>query len=373
MFAWDWINARGGVCACAMVFAAIALQPAAARPGANPDAGATVASDSYLHAQVLVPVSPSRRLNLFCLGTGKPVVLLDAGAGFDMVLWRHVQGRVARQTRVCSYDRAGFGFSDAGEGPLDANSAVEDIHRLVQSRSIAGPVVYVGHSIAGLYAMKLRSVHPEDVAGVVLVDPAFVGQFKQMTTSFSTASKATLLRAFGRHLAGLARCRDLAGKGLLAAPVGTDGAGCVDASGYPEPLDPALQRELTRQNAQLKVASAILSEYTSLLARDPSMRTINDQQIGDAPVSFGNVPFLVLSHGNTEPLMPGLSGPDTITSSNAWRAAHSRMAATSRRGEMKVIAGAGHFIQLDNPGAVASAIGNVVGQVRRGTWLPDPG
>ena len=69
----------------------------------------------YLHAQRLVDIG-GRRLNLYCTGHGSPTVVLEAGGGDDMLDWRFVQPRVAKFTRVCSYDRAGYGFSDLGAG-----------------------------------------------------------------------------------------------------------------------------------------------------------------------------------------------------------------------------------------------------------------
>jgi hypothetical protein len=70
-----------------------------------------------------------------------PVVLFDAGAGVDMMTWRHVQGRIGRLTRSCAYDRAGYRFSDLPEGVSDARNAAEDIHRLLQVAAIPGPIV----------------------------------------------------------------------------------------------------------------------------------------------------------------------------------------------------------------------------------------
>jgi pimeloyl-ACP methyl ester carboxylesterase len=328
-------------------------------------AGETLPSRTYTQPQQRVSITPSRKINLFCIGTGTPVVLLDAGAGFDMLLWRHVQGRVARQTRVCAYDRAGYGFSDGSDAPLDADHVSEDLHRLIASVAIKGPVVYVGHSIAGLYAVKLRAAHPQDIVGAVLVDPAFVGQFGRMTEAFSAGSRAGLLRAFADHLSELKQCRDLARDGALGKPVGNVAKGCVDTKDYPEPLDASFRAALTLQNGQPKVTEALFSEYSSLLAQG-TMSTVNDKQIGGTPVSFGNLPLLVLTHGNAEPLLPGTSGIDTATSSEAWRDGHAGLARTSTRGELRVIASTGHFIQLDDPDAVAAAITEVVRSVRDG-------
>src|SRR5579872_6268749 len=101
----------------------LAVSDAAARPvSTNPEELAK----PYLSPQRLVVVEGYRRLNLYCVGQGKPTVLFDGGGGASMAVWRFVQGEIGRSTRACSYDRAGFGFSDPPNGPADAHAAVED-------------------------------------------------------------------------------------------------------------------------------------------------------------------------------------------------------------------------------------------------------
>lgn len=107
-------------------------------------------ASSYVRPQVIVKVD-SRRMNIYCSGTGSPTVILDSGLGGDMTDWRLVQGRIARRTRVCSYDRAGMGFSDPAPVPRDASAIVNELHALLQVANISPPYVLVGHSIAGLY------------------------------------------------------------------------------------------------------------------------------------------------------------------------------------------------------------------------------
>ena len=81
-----------------------------------------------------------------------------------------------RTTRVCAYDRAGLGFSDAATRPSDLRNIVDDLHRLVEAAPIATPFVYVGHSLAGAIGLLYVATYPEDIAGAVLVEPAFAGE-----------------------------------------------------------------------------------------------------------------------------------------------------------------------------------------------------
>jgi pimeloyl-ACP methyl ester carboxylesterase len=110
------------------------------------------------------------RLHLWCTGDGAPAVILDAGLGGTSAGWGFVQPDVARFTRVCSYDRAGMGYSDSGPSPRTARRIAKELAELLAGSGIAGPVVLVGESIAGFNARMFASDHPEHAAGLVLVD-----------------------------------------------------------------------------------------------------------------------------------------------------------------------------------------------------------
>lgn len=111
-----------------------------------------------------------RRLNIRCAGEGAPAVVLDAGLSNDNHDWEPVERRVSGFTRVCSYDRAGLGQSDAATGVPTSQTASDDLHSLLSSAGIDGPVVLVGHSYGGLIAQLYASQHLENTAGVILVD-----------------------------------------------------------------------------------------------------------------------------------------------------------------------------------------------------------
>jgi len=112
----------------------------------------------------------AHRLHLWCTGDGAPAVILDAGLGGTTAGWGFVQPDVARFTRVCSYDRAGMGYSDSGPSPRTARRIANELAELLARSGIAGPVVLVGESIAGFNVRMFASDHPERAAGVVLVD-----------------------------------------------------------------------------------------------------------------------------------------------------------------------------------------------------------
>jgi pimeloyl-ACP methyl ester carboxylesterase len=113
-----------------------------------------------------------RSLSVHCAGSGSPMVMLLGGYGGGINDWSKVQPELARSARVCSYDRAGIGSSDAvAVTPLAARETSQDLHTLLVAMEIDEPVVLVGFSVGGLFARYHAAVYPEEVAGLVLIDP----------------------------------------------------------------------------------------------------------------------------------------------------------------------------------------------------------
>lgn len=147
------------------------------------------------------------KLHLWCTGDGAPVVVLDNGLGGTSAGWGYVQPEVARFTRVCSYDRAGMGYSDAGPSPRTARRIASELAELLARSGIAGPVVLVGASIAGYNVRVFASDHPERAAGLVLVDashedqPHDIPQLARFVPLLSTIGAFRLLGvSFGENI-----------------------------------------------------------------------------------------------------------------------------------------------------------------------------
>jgi pimeloyl-ACP methyl ester carboxylesterase len=117
------------------------------------------------------------RLHLHCTGHGSPTVILEAGNLGMSAHWVRIQQEVARVTRVCSYDRAGMGWSDAAPGSRDARQISTELHSLLTGAGETGPYVLVGHSYGGLYALTYAGQFPAEVAGLVLLDSSHPDQF----------------------------------------------------------------------------------------------------------------------------------------------------------------------------------------------------
>jgi len=113
------------------------------------------------------------RLHVYCTGAninGSPTVVLETGLGATSSGWAWVQPEVAKATRVCSYDRAGTGWSDASPIPRDAQHIANELHTLLHNANIPGPYVLAGWSFGGLYNRSFAGQYPEEVAGIVLID-----------------------------------------------------------------------------------------------------------------------------------------------------------------------------------------------------------
>lgn len=119
------------------------------------------------------------RLHINCNGSGGPTVVIEAGLGDWSTGWDVVQQGVAETTRVCTYDRAGWGWSEAGPLPRDAAQFAKELHTLLQNANIPGPYVVVGHSLGGLAVRVFAHEYASEVAGVVLIDSMSPRQFTQ--------------------------------------------------------------------------------------------------------------------------------------------------------------------------------------------------
>ena len=111
-----------------------------------------------------------RSLLLRCRGSGGPTVVLEAGLADDLSTWDAVQAPVSARTRVCAYNRANIGVSDAAPKPRTTTDMVDDLEHLLAAADEPPPYVLVGFSFGGLVMQQFAASHPDDVAGVVLVE-----------------------------------------------------------------------------------------------------------------------------------------------------------------------------------------------------------
>ncbi len=128
------------------------------------------------------------KMHMVCMGSGSPTIVLDAGLGNDALIWGGIQPELAKTTRVCAYDRAGFGWSEARPAPRDADHIAAELQGLLREAKVEGPIVLMGHSISGIYMRDYATRYQADIAGIVFVDgstpmqqenPAFKSAFSK--------------------------------------------------------------------------------------------------------------------------------------------------------------------------------------------------
>ena len=129
------------------------------------------------------------RMHLVCTGHGTPTVVLDSGLSNSWLHWYKVQPGVAKFARVCSYDRAGLGWSEPRPGSRTSRAIAEELHTLLRNAGVAPPFVLVGHSMGGLNMQMYASLYRSEVAGMVLVDSVHADQRRVFGAEFKRGSE----------------------------------------------------------------------------------------------------------------------------------------------------------------------------------------
>jgi len=309
----------------------------------------------YPRAHRLVTIEKSRRLNLYCTGNGSPTVILDSGLGDSTKSWGLVQPTISSTTCSCSYDRAGLGFSDPSARPGTSANIVDDLHRLLAASGIQPPYVLVGHSLGGMNVKLYAETYPREVAGLVFVDASH----EDMGKAIWKLDPDYQIK-YVPYMESLQRC-------LRASPAdfvaGSELAKtCLPASS-PRHSDAinAVEAELGKQHARL---AAWISEQENVWFASAD-------QVRAAYRRFGDLPLIALTH---EPF--ARTGTETQELRDAknqvWIRLHNEIAGMSTRGTRRTVEKSGHYIQLDQPEAVSSAILEVVRAVsdRKARILP---
>ena len=318
--------------------------------------GRPVDDTAYLHPHMSVKLASGRHLDLFCIGRGKPTVLFMAGLGDDMTTWRRVQPVVGRSTRSCAYDRAGYGFSEPSHHAADADSAAEDLQALIKASSIRTPILVVAHSLGALFAVRFAERHPDEVAGLVLVEPAFAGQQRTLSVDASLSERQSIAAKETATMRQLADCLDLLKQG---APVAARSAVCPTG---PDAAEPTLQAELRRRWRNAQTVRAVRDEYATGVVGGVDRRTVDDNELDHTKLDLGSKPVIVLT-AIERPPQPGLSPAQQRIHDAAWHAGHVALARSSSNGTNIDVTGAGHFIQLDRPDVVVQAVTDALREI----------
>ncbi|HEY8186790.1 MAG TPA: alpha/beta hydrolase [Pyrinomonadaceae bacterium] len=293
------------------------------------------------------------RLHLNCTGeahTSQPTVLLEAGKGDFSVEWSLVQPGVAKFARVCSYDRAGDGWSDLGPHPRTMHQIVYELHTLLDKAGVKPPLVLVGHSYGGWLVRLYASTYPTDIAGMVLVEAGADNPWRMLPDG-KLVRAAEL--ATGRPIPAVKVSNPLRISDIPPGALSQMKAGLEDVAKHAndpprDKLPTDAQRMRTWALGNLgHVAAAVNPFENEELAALRAERAKSQHPLGD-------MPLIVLTRGIAE--KDDLDGK-TLEEN---RRDHAAIAAMSRNGKLVIAAHSGHHVQLDEPELVIKSIREVL-------------
>jgi pimeloyl-ACP methyl ester carboxylesterase len=256
---------------------------------------------------VLVNVD-GHKMHIYCTGEGSPTIVLDHVAGGSSVDWALIQPELAKHTRVCAYDRAGFGWSDSSPAPRTMKQQVHELHSLLQGANEQGPYVLVGHSYGARVSRVYAAKYPDEVSGMVLMDAGILSDDPRYPPELHSGaeSEEKMLRA-ARRLSPFGVVRLM--RPLMELPT----------------FD--LPEEARLASTSFSVSPRF---FQSLFAQGESMPTVLKEE--RAVTSLGEIPLLVLVA--TEP-------NDAVR--KVWNQANIEMASLSTRGSFRIVEGATHI------------------------------
>ena len=314
----------------------------------------------YAKPGQLVTTSDGARLNFYCVGTGAPAVILEAAYADWSPVWLQVQSRVAKWTRVCSYDRAGYGFSPSGPKPRTVQQVTAELHDALHALHVTGPYVLVSHATGTNTIRAFADNYLDEVAGLVMIDP----DIRDMVTDPDVLKNWLAIDA--RNLTELHMCRDAVAaheKPPLVPPPDHPSWTCDDLllRALPDPMFSA------KLNAALLEIATNLALYDALIDEKES-RIADGAYLRDHAISLGARPVRVIATGSQFRIGP-TTPPDR-------RAAAETLNRTSLIYQQQLLAASsnakriladknGSYVQLEAPGIVVGAIREVYDQSGR--------
>lgn len=273
-----------------------------------------------------------RSLHLYCTGTGSPTVILESGSGAVSPFWLPVQTEVAKTTRVCAYDRAGYGWSDPATKAQTGEQVAADLHALLQAGGEEGPFILVAASLGGMYARTFTDIYPDQVVGMVMVD----ARHEEVTRRLQELGVK-------EGFPGGPVERALARTGLFRLLLRSDLLLAESFAVLPAEAAATAKALLLRSD----YFPAVGAEFASLNETEERVRAARD---------LGKRPLVVLTHGH-----PFADATDEAN----WQEHQQKLAALSIDGKLVVATESGHEIQTQQPELVVSAIQEVLAKVRK--------
>lgn len=296
--------------------------------------------ERYLEAKRTDPLGQrfdvgGRKLHLICAGTGTPSIIWEAGGGSSSVSSRRIQALVSEFSRVCTYDRAGYGWSDPVQGPRTFDEIATDLENLIEAAQIPEPYILVGESMGGLMARRFAVRNLDKVAAVVFLDSA------EEQHTFQRIKMLHRMQASARVSRWLAKI------GLVRLIVNL----FPEKVGIPHQLSVQEARELADDVSRERNFHAAELEMEAYFQTSESMRRAGGfGELGDAPL-------VVVTHGQP------LKGPQAFLE-KGWAEAQERLVSLSSNGKLVVAEDSGHAISLESPSLVVEILRSLVTTTR---------
>lgn len=323
--------------ACALVLSSCGRTPA--------KLGIDQALASYASTKDGIRLADGRLLNFVCMGRGLPTVILTAGLGdFSGWAWSSVQPAIARTTKVCAWDRPGFGMSDGSAVPQNASTTTGDLEAALATGKIPGPYVMVSHSLGSYESLLFADRHPEQVAGMVLIEPSSPGDV-------GTDDEANPVIKKLRNCAAQIRSGKL-------GPGSDDPDRCVS---YPLVFPPVLSSAFKNKALANPLQYESQASFGANIARSSRLAV-------NANRNYGAMPLVVLSAVWKQPwlltLVPQALRKRIVASHARNGRGHQALAALSTRGVHQRIPDTNHYLQKTQPKVVVDAVATVVAEAR---------
>jgi pimeloyl-ACP methyl ester carboxylesterase len=296
-------------------------------------------------------------LHINCTGpaqASQPTIILEAGAGGFSVEWSLVQPRVASFARVCSYDRAGDGWSDLGPHPRTMQQTVFELHTLLETAGVRPPYVLVGSSYGGVLVRIYAARYPADVAGMLLVDGGRLNPLRFVDGKLVSLPET----ATGRPVPPVKTSNPLRESDIppdARAQIEAAARQATPTANEPprDKLPAAAQRMRTWALSQVKHYAA----YANPFEAEELALMIADQKKKEHPL--GDIPLIVLTAGRPE------YGPNEQALEDDRMKNQAALATLSRNGKQVIAAGSGHHIQIEDPELVIKSIREVATAARK--------
>ncbi len=274
-----------------------------------------------------------RSMRMDCMGSGFPTIILDSGLGNDGLIWGGLQPVLAKTTRVCSYDRAGYGWSDPGPAPRDANSIANELHSLLQTAQVTGPFVLMGHSISGIYMRAFASRYPNNIVGLVFVDgstpwqnrnPAFEAEMVKSLPNWRTTLRNQLIYSMG-----IPRLRGACSRALL----GFDG-----------------------QAARLAGESLCHLSFATIAGEGDNFDRSGTETVHSGP--FGDLPILIFSQD------PAKFVGEDAELGTVWNQMQEDLKKLSTRSQRIIAKNSSHYVLMDRADLIEQEVPRFIEQIR---------